>query len=102
MRSWFLAESLVVMLGLLFTVLDEVSRHGDGSKLKEYLQLVEEAEGLDRTLNLMNEHEDMQVYDKVRHASLRRPSSSSALLDVLMVSPSAASISELPLPSSCF
>lgn len=61
-------ESLVVMLGLLFTILDEASREADSSRLDEYLRLVEEADGLDRTVNLMHEHEDMEVYDKVRVA----------------------------------
>lgn len=60
------SESLVVMLGLLFTILDEASREADSSRLGEYLRLVEEADGLDRTVNLMHEHEDMEVYDKVR------------------------------------
>lgn len=54
------------MLGLLFTILDEASREADSSRLDEYLRLVEEADGLDRTVNLMHEHEDMEVYDKVR------------------------------------
>lgn len=54
------------MLGLLFTLLDEGGKGGDGSRLEEYLILVEECNGMDRTLDLMNEHDDMEVYEKVR------------------------------------
>lgn len=59
------------MLGLLFTVLDEASR--EGGRLQDYLVLVDEANGLDRTLDLMNEHEDMEVYDKVTFAKADKP-----------------------------
>lgn len=59
------AESLVVMLALLYSILEDGGRGGDGSRLEEYRVLVEESDGFGRTLKLVNEHEDMEVYDKV-------------------------------------
>lgn len=63
-----LAESLVVMLSLLFTILDEGGQAASGAKLLEYIALVEESDGFDRIMGLMNDHDDMDVYDKVGDA----------------------------------
>lgn len=53
------------MLSLLFIILDGGGQGGDGSKLSEYMVLVEECDGFDRVMDLMNEHDDMDVYDRV-------------------------------------
>ena len=59
----------MVMLSLLFTILDEGGR-GEGEDASEqqsaYITLVEESDGFDRTMALMNDHDDMEVYEKVR------------------------------------
>lgn len=54
------AESLLVMLSLLFTILDEAA-----CNLSEYVTLVKEADGFAKTMGLANDHEDMEIYDKV-------------------------------------
>jgi len=59
------AESLLVMLSLLFAILDEARSEGAGARLAEYVTLVEEADGFDKTRSLANEHDDMEIYDKV-------------------------------------
>eukprot|EP00752_Nemacystus_decipiens_P017155 g15369.t1 len=60
------AESLLVMLSLLFAILDEAAARGAGpdAKLAEYVTLVEEADGFDKILALANDHDDMEIYDK--------------------------------------
>lgn len=59
-------DNLVVMLVLLYTILDEGGRGSDGeAQLENYMTLVEESNGFGLTIQLMNEHEDMEIYDKV-------------------------------------
>lgn len=58
------AESLVVMLSILYNILDDDGCSDDGVRLLNYISLVEEAEGFDRTVRLMNKHDDREVYDK--------------------------------------
>lgn len=53
----------MVMLSLLYVILDV---GGEGPELSRYLALVEEAEGFDRVTGLANDHDDMEIYDKVR------------------------------------
>lgn len=64
----------MVMLSLLFTILDEGGR-GEGEDRSEqqsaYMTLVEESDGFDRTMALMNDHDDMEVYDKASPLLLR-------------------------------
>lgn len=48
------------MLSLLFTILDDSSHN-----LSEYVTLVKEADGFDKTMALANDHDDMEIYDKV-------------------------------------
>ncbi|CAN0250356.1 unnamed protein product [Pylaiella littoralis] len=55
------AESLLVALSLLFTILDRAS----SSTLPEYVTLVQEADGFAKTLCLADEHDDMEIYDKM-------------------------------------
>ena len=54
----------MVLLSLLYTLLDDGGLADGGSKLAEYVTLMEESEGFDRAVNLMNEHDDMEVYEK--------------------------------------
>lgn len=65
-------ENIVVMLVLLYTILNEGGRGSDGAaKLDKYLTLVEESNGFGLTVQLMNEHEDMEIYDKVQYSAHR-------------------------------
>lgn len=59
------AESLLVMLSLLFAILDEAAGAATSTELAEYVTLVEEADGFDKILALANDHDDMEIYDKV-------------------------------------
>eukprot|EP00903_Cladosiphon_okamuranus_P005981 g5903.t1 len=58
------AESLLVMLSLLFTILDEAAGGATSTELAEYVTLVEEADGFEKILALANDHDDMEIYDK--------------------------------------
>ncbi|CAM9212922.1 unnamed protein product, partial [Scytosiphon promiscuus] len=55
------AETLLVMLSLLYAILDV---GGEGPELSRYLTLVDEAGGFDRVVCLANDHDDMEIYDK--------------------------------------
>ncbi|CBJ33565.1 Importin alpha-7 subunit, putative [Ectocarpus siliculosus] len=57
------AETLLVMLSLLYTILDEGGL-GSTLTLSEYTTLVEEAQGFDKIMGLANDHDDMEIYDK--------------------------------------
>lgn len=52
------------MLSILYTILDDDGCSDGGARLLNYITLVEEAEGFDRTVRLMNEHDDVEVFDK--------------------------------------
>ncbi|CAN0156141.1 unnamed protein product [Ectocarpus fasciculatus] len=55
--------TLLVMLSLLFTILDEGGL-GSTLVLSEYTTLVEEAQGFDKIMGIANDHDDMEIYDK--------------------------------------
>ncbi|CAM9971471.1 unnamed protein product [Ectocarpus sp. 8 AP-2014] len=59
--SW--EPTLLVMLSLLYTILDEGGL-GSTLTLSEYTNLVEEAQGFDKIMGLANDHDDMEIYDK--------------------------------------
>ncbi|CAM9925062.1 unnamed protein product [Ectocarpus sp. 6 AP-2014] len=59
--SW--EPTLLVMLSLLYTILDEGGL-GSTLALSEYTTLVEEAQGFDKIMGLANDHDDMEIYDK--------------------------------------
>ena len=54
------------MLVLLYSILDEGGKGDDGDeRLEKYLTMVEQCDGFGLTMQLMNEHQDMEIYDKV-------------------------------------
>lgn len=62
------------MLSILYIVLDDDGCSDGGARLLKYITLVEEAEGFDRTVRLINEHDDVEVLDKASpdHQNERR------------------------------